>query len=121
MKRAFVQSSNVTRILRDENVTDDGLRQVEVAIMNGAGVTVSGTGGLKKIRCGSVGKGKSGSVRILFADYPRLGRVYMLAAFAKREQANVSASERNVLKKIKQALDERVDKLCEVADEDQES
>jgi hypothetical protein len=109
MKRTFIQSSNVERILRDENVTDDDLRQVEVAIMNGAGVTVSGTGGLKKIRSGAASKGKSGSVRGLFADYPRLGRVYMLAAFAKREQANVSAAERNALKKIKQTLDERLE------------
>jgi hypothetical protein len=110
MKRTFIQDPGVARILGRNGVTDKNLREVENAIMKGAGATVSGTAGLKKIRCATAGRGKSGSVRIIFADYPKAGRVYLLAAFAKNERADLSAKERRDLAAIKRVLDSLVQK-----------
>lgn len=57
MKRLFIQDPSLTHVLDDNNVDDEGLREVEIAILRGAGHTISGTGGLKKIRCRSAGRG----------------------------------------------------------------
>ena len=113
MKRQFVHAATVTDALREQKIPDAALRLVEIAIMRGDGATIAGTGGLKKIRCGSAGKGKSGSVRIIFADYPKAGRTYLLAAFAKNEKANVTARERNDLRILKLMLDQAMEKMVQ--------
>ena len=105
MQRTFIQDPSVTAVFADSRVSDADLRNLEMAIMRGAGATVAGTGGIKKIRCGSAGKGKSGSVRVLFADYPQAARVYLLTAFGKNEKSNLSKTERNELQQIKKTLD----------------
>src|SRR5579884_3673507 len=110
MNRTFVQSTQVRQKLWRGGVSDDELREMEGCIMRGAGVTVAGTGGLKKIRCGSSGKGKSGSLRVIFADYPRRGRTYLLAAFGKNEKANLSKADRNELMAVKRYLDKEVER-----------
>ena len=110
MKRTFIQDPGVTEILERSGVTDKELRDVENAIMRGAGFTVSGTAGLKKFRCASAGKGKSGSVRVIFADYPSAGRVYLLAAFAKNERADLSGADRRDLLAIKKSLDRIIER-----------
>jgi hypothetical protein len=52
------------------------------------------------VRFGFGGRGKSGGARIIYLfggeDLP----VFMLAAFAKNEKADLSASERNALGKM---------------------
>ena len=110
MKRIFIHDPDVTHTLQRSRVTDAELRAVEMAIMRGGGVIIPGTGGLKKIRCGSAGKGKSGSVRVIFADYPGAGRTYLLTAFAKNDAANISGGERNQLRRLKQVLDQVMEK-----------
>jgi hypothetical protein len=61
------------------------------------GVIVPGGGGVRKVRFGFGGRGKSGGARIIYLfggeDLP----VFMLAAFAKNEKADLSVSERNAL------------------------
>ncbi len=116
MKRVFCQDPGVERVLEQNGVTDEELREVELAILRNAGVTVAGTGGLKKIRCRSLFRGKSGAVRIMFADYPRSGRTYMLAAFGKREKANLSKAECRELSVLKRKLDKAME-TSEVSDE----
>jgi hypothetical protein len=64
------------------------------------GVVIPKSGGIRKVRFGFGGRGKSGGARILYLfggeDLP----VFMLAAFAKNEKADLSASERNALSRM---------------------
>jgi hypothetical protein len=64
------------------------------------GLVIPGSGGVRKVRFGFGGRGKSGGARILYLfggeDLP----VFMLAAFAKNEKADLSASERNALSRM---------------------
>jgi hypothetical protein len=63
------------------------------------GVVIPGGGGIRKVRFGFGGRGKSGGARIIYVfggdDVP----VFVLAVFAKNEKANLSAAERNALGK----------------------
>jgi mRNA-degrading endonuclease RelE of RelBE toxin-antitoxin system len=64
------------------------------------GVVVPGSGGVRKVRFGFGGRGKSGGARIIYLfggeDLP----VFVLAAFAKNEKADLSVSERNALSRM---------------------
>ena len=113
MKRTIIQDRGVTEVLERSGVSDAELREVENAILRGGGSTIAGTGGLKKIRCGTAGRGKSGSARLIFADYPRTGRVYFLAAFGKNDKANLSKAERNELHTVKRKLDRAMERVVQ--------
>lgn len=108
MKRTFVEFSRVREALEAAAVPAEARRQMELAIMRGEGDTIAGTGGLKKIRCAGSGRGKSGGVRVVFADYPEAGWTLLLAAYPKNVQANLTPSERAAMRQAKQTLDARI-------------
>jgi hypothetical protein len=108
MKRVFVEDPEVLSVLDANGVSDAQVLAMQHEIMRGAGNTVSGTGGLKKIRCGAEGRGKSGGVRVIFADYPAAGTAFLPAAFGKNEKADLTPGERDGLKKVKRVLDRRM-------------
>lgn len=63
------------------------------------GVPIPGSGGVRKVRFGFGGRGKRGGARVIYLfggdDVP----VFLLAAFAKNEQADLSPAERTALAK----------------------
>jgi hypothetical protein len=107
MKRTFIELAGVTRLFRLAGVSDDHLRELQRHIMYGAGDVIQGTGGLRKIRCAVAGRGKSGGLRVVFADYPATAKCVLVAAFAKNVKENLSKAERQILAHTKLMLDQR--------------
>ena len=64
------------------------------------GVVIPGSGGIRKVRFGFGARGKSGGARIIYLFSGESLPVFVLAAFAKSEKANLSAAERNALAKM---------------------
>ena len=64
------------------------------------GVVVPGGGGSRKVRFGFGGRGKSGGARVIYLFSGAGLPVFVLAAFAKNEKANLSQAERNALCKL---------------------
>jgi hypothetical protein len=64
------------------------------------GVVIPGSGGIRKVRFGFGGRGKSGGARIIYRFSGESLPAFVLAVFAKNEKANVSAAERNALAKM---------------------
>lgn len=62
-----------------------------------AGDLMEGTGGVRKIRWGRGGQGKSGGVRVIYYFHDEAMPLYLLTLFAKGDQANLSKAERNDL------------------------
>jgi len=60
-------------------------------------VVIPGAGGLRKVRFGFGGRGKSGGARIIYLFSGEGLPVFLIAAFAKNEKANLTAAERNAL------------------------
>jgi hypothetical protein len=69
-----------------------------------AGDLLQGTGGIRKLRWGKGGRGKSGGVRIIYYFHDDRLPLYLLTLFAKNEQANLTAAERNDLAKLVETL-----------------
>ncbi|MDX8386658.1 MAG: type II toxin-antitoxin system RelE/ParE family toxin [Gallionella sp.] len=68
------------------------------------GELIEGTGGIRKLRWGRGGRGKSGGVRIIYYFHNELMPLYLVALFAKNEQANLSKADRNSLAKLVNVL-----------------
>lgn len=62
-----------------------------------AGDLMEGTGGVRKMRWGRGGQGKSAGVRVIYYFYDEAMPLYLLTLFAKGDQANLSKAERNHL------------------------
>jgi len=62
-----------------------------------AGDLMEGTGGVRKLRWGRAGQGKSGGVRVIYYVHDDSMPLYLLTMFAKGEQANLSRAQRNDL------------------------
>lgn len=65
-----------------------------------SGDLIEGTGGVRKLRWGRGGRGKSGGVRVIYYYHSEVMPLYLLAMFAKSEQANLSKADRNGMAKL---------------------
>ena len=65
-----------------------------------SGDLIEGTGGIRKLRWGRGGRGKSGDVRMIYYYHSELMPLYLITLFAKNEQDNLSKAERNELAKL---------------------
>jgi hypothetical protein len=65
-----------------------------------AGDVIPGTGGLRKARWGSQGRGKRGGCRVIYFWHPTSRRLLMLFAFSKNERADLTADQKKVLRQI---------------------
>ena len=62
-----------------------------------SGDLMEGTGGVRKLRWGRGGQGKSGGVRIIYYFHDEAMPLYLLTLFAKGDKVNLSKAERNDL------------------------
>jgi hypothetical protein len=87
-------------IRRSEKLLSDGERRDVVNYLAAhpkAGDLMEGTGGVRKLRWGRGGQGKSGGVRVIYYFHSEAMPLYLLTLFAKNERANLSKAERNDL------------------------
>jgi hypothetical protein len=64
------------------------------------GDLLEGTGGIRKIRWGRGGQGKSGGVRVIYYFHDEAMPLYLLTLFAKGDKTNLSKAERNELAEL---------------------
>lgn len=65
---------------------------------------MEGTGGVRKLRWGRQGRGKSSGVRVIYYFHSDRMPLYLLPLFAKNERANLTKAERNELAGLTDAL-----------------
>lgn len=58
------------------------------------------TGGVRKLRWATEGKGKSGSLRVIYYFCNEIIPVFLLTLYAKNQKSNLTKAERNELKKL---------------------
>ncbi|MCO8165338.1 type II toxin-antitoxin system RelE/ParE family toxin [Pseudomonas sp. LJDD11] len=64
------------------------------------GVLIEGTGGIRKIRVASRGRGTRGGARAIYYHFVSASRIAMLMIYAKNEKHDLSSDERKALKTI---------------------
>ena len=68
------------------------------------GALMRETGGIRKLRWGREGSGKSGGVRVIYYYHDGRMPLYLLTVFGKGEGANLSRAQRNDLAKLVKLL-----------------
>ena len=99
MTRTFIEVPLFSRRWREIGLGEEELRML-----------MEGTGGIRKVRFPLKDRGKSGSIRMCYTDFAEYEVIYLITAFEKKEQENLSDEEKNVLKKLVKALKEEAAK-----------
>lgn len=62
------------------------------------GDLIKHSGGLRKVRWGAEGRGKRGGIRVIYYWFTSTDSAYMLLAYAKNEQSDLTADQLKILK-----------------------
>ncbi|HEX8392602.1 MAG TPA: type II toxin-antitoxin system RelE/ParE family toxin, partial [Longimicrobium sp.] len=85
---------------------EEELRWLEWVLMHEPrlGVVVPGWGGARKLRIPSHGRGKRGGSRVIYLYVELRGRIYLLLAYSKNEQQDLSPAQQHVLQNVIERL-----------------
>lgn len=100
----FVETPLFSRLVYDYLSDDEyAALQAQLAEHPEAGAVVPKSGGVRKIRWATAGRGKRGGVRVIYFARTHLAKIWMLTIYAKSEMGTISTL---ALRKIRQELDD---------------
>ena len=113
MIRTFIEVPLFSKRWKEIGLNDDDLLAVQIILLKDpeSGPVMSGTGGIRKVRFPLEHRGKSGSVRVCYTDFAEYEVIYLVSAFTKDEQSNLSDEEKRVLKKLVKSLKEEAQRI----------
>lgn len=91
-----------------ELINDEQYRLLQLHLVADpvAGDLIPGSGGLRKIRIGAAGRGKRGGARVIYYWLTQKSQIYMLLAYAKNEQDDLTPEQLKALRAlVKQEFD----------------
>lgn len=108
MVRRFIEVPLFTKRWKEIGLGDAELHNLQIMLLKDpeSGPVIEGTGGIRKVRFPLEHRGKSGSVRVCYTDFEEFEVTYLITAFTKKEQENLTDAEKAVLRKLVKALKE---------------
>jgi hypothetical protein len=105
--RGFIESPRFHKRWFELGFSEEDLLELQLVLLDNPkiGPVMQETGGLRKMRYAFEGRGKSGSVRVLYVDFEAHERILLLNIFAKEEKENLTRAERNQIKKAMKQLE----------------
>jgi hypothetical protein len=106
MTRTFIEVPLFTKRWKEIGLSDDELQALQIMLLKdpASGPLMEGTGGIRKVRFPLENRGKSGSIRVCYTDFYEYEVIYLLTAFEKKDQENLTNEEKNALKKLVKSL-----------------
>ena len=97
----FIETPVFTAALR-RHLSDEAYRALQLALVlrPEQGAVIAGSGGLRKLRWAAVGRGKRGGLRVIYYWVPDEEVFYMLYAYAKNEQGDLTPAQVRVLARL---------------------
>jgi hypothetical protein len=85
-----------------ELIGTDGIEALAVYLIDhpDAGDVIPGSGGVRKLRWATKGKGKRGGARIIYLYMVIAARVYLIRCYAKNVKTDLTADEKKQLQQI---------------------
>lgn len=106
MKREFVFTKPFLVSWKAMGLNDDQLKDLEQILLENpkTGDVIQGTGGARKMRIHLDGRGKSGGGRVIYLDVFEKEKLYLLFAYPKNMQSNLTPEQLKILKTIIDAI-----------------
>ncbi len=112
MIRTFIEVPLFTKRWKEIGLGDSELMALQILLLKDpkSGPVMEDTGGIRKVRFPLENRGKSGGVRVCYTDFEEYEVTYLITAFTKSEQDNLTPAEKKVLRKLVQSLKEEARK-----------
>lgn len=106
MQRTFIEVPIFSRRWKEIGLGDEELRKLQLLLLRNpeAGPVIEGTGGIRKVRFPARNREKSNSIRVCYIDMAEYGIIYLITAYQKNAQANLTDAEKNELKRLVKLL-----------------
>lgn len=101
----FIETPTFTRMIM-ALLQDDEYRELQNDLLENParGDLMQGGGGIRKLRFGVQGRGKSGGVRVIYYWLKDNGQIYMLVAYPKSTKDNLTDKEIAILRELVKEL-----------------
>lgn len=108
MIRTFIEVPLFSKRWKEIGLGEEELRALQIMLLKDpeSGPVMEGTRGIRKVRFPLKNRGKSGSIRVCYTDFAEYEVTYLITAFEKKDQENLSDNEKIVLRKLVKALKE---------------
>lgn len=106
MTRRFIYTAPSRRCWKAMGLSDDDLLLLEDVLLRDPqrGDVIEGTGGARKLRIQLVGRGKSGGGRVIYLDVFEREDLYLLFAYPKNVQEDLTSERRKAIRKLIEAI-----------------
>lgn len=112
MIREFVCLPEFDKNWAAAGLNDEDLREFQLFLCNNParGTVIPGTGGLRKIRWLAKTKGKRSGIRVIYIDFVRFNKIYLLTAYTKNVKEDLSIEDRRQLKELVRLLESQLER-----------
>lgn len=99
MGREFILTKIFDEDWNNLGLDDENLRELQQVLLNNpqAGAVIPGLSGGRKIRVALKGRGKSSGARVVYVDVVIKDKIYLLLAYPKNAQANLTNEQKAVI------------------------
>lgn len=108
MNRTFLMTPSFERLWAGMGLGDDELRELEGLLRANpeAGTVIPGLVGARKVRIQLPNRGKSGGARVIYVDIVIRSEIYLLLAYPKNAQTDMTAEQKRSIRKLIETLKE---------------
>jgi len=102
MQREFVRTTTFERSWVAAGLDDEALRELESILLHNpqAGDVIPQLSGGRKLRFALDGRGKRGGARVVYVDVVVQERIYLLLAYPKNVQTNLTPEQARTLNRL---------------------
>ena len=106
MTREFVYTEPFRRCWKAMGLSDGDLKILEEILLANPrlGDVIEGTGGARKMRIQIENRGKSGGARVIYVDVFEKEKLYLLLAYPKNVQDDLTPEQRKQVRKLVEAI-----------------
>ncbi len=102
MTRTFIEVPLFSKRWNELGLNEEDLLYLQLMLLENpkAGPVIEGTGGIRKARFALEAQGKSGSIRVCYTDFEEYETIYLITAYKKKEQSNLTNEEKKTLRNL---------------------
>ena len=101
MRVKFIETTVFTARIREIMPDDEYFRLQDLLIQRpDVGVVIIGSGGIRKVRVRTFGRGKRGGARVIYFWAASEDTILMLDVYAKSEREDITAAQLKQMKRI---------------------